>query len=163
MGNSGSQPQSEQAAFSLSEELQEQMAQEYNNEQIVKLFGKQMEKLGERKAGMLKSKVEERAMLQQHMEQFRAQNQQVQQQLDTAIESLEDRFTDSANILEYDAARLEKRYLNGKYLKTIDIPCLHERQAIASCYETNQSGDPSICNALIESLTDCTTKTITAK
>lgn len=139
------------------------MAQEYNNEQIVKLFGKQMEKLGERKAEIIKGKIEQRAQLQQHMEKVRAQNNQVQQQLDQVIESYEDRFTDTANILEYDTARLEKKYLTGKYLHASSIPCLAERSEIANCYQANKDGDPALCNAFIESLTECVSNTITVK
>ena len=73
------------------------MAQDYNNEQIVKLFGKQMEKLGERRAALLKEKVEQRTIIEQRMEQFRAKNKQLQEQLDQAIEASEDKFTDTAS------------------------------------------------------------------
>jgi hypothetical protein len=33
------------------------MIREYNNEQVIKLFGKQIEKIGERKAEVLKGKL----------------------------------------------------------------------------------------------------------
>ena len=59
MGGAASQPiaESEQdAVFSLSQELQEQMIKDYNNEQVVKMFGKQMERIGERKNAILKGK-----------------------------------------------------------------------------------------------------------
>ena len=81
MGGGASKPQSENSedsVFSLSNELQrtfshlegyvlyflwsckltfysqEQMIKEYNDEQIVKLFGKQIERLGEQKATLVK-------------------------------------------------------------------------------------------------------------
>lgn len=138
------------------------MAREYNNEQIVKLFGKQMEKLGERKAELLKAKVEQRTQIERQMEQFRSQNKKVQEQLDQAIESYEDKFTDTANVLEYDASRLEKKYLHGKFMHASEIPCLAERSDMAMCYNTNKT-NPAVCDAFIEALTECATKTITAK
>ncbi len=138
------------------------MAQEYNNEQIVKLFGKQMEKLGERKAELLKQKVEQRTIIEQRMEQVRAQNKKVQEQLDQTIESYEDRFADTVNILEYDAARLEKKYLHGKFLHASEIPCLAERSDIAMCYKSHKS-DPIVCDAFIEAMAECASKTIAAK
>ena len=140
----------------------EQMAQEYNNEQIVKLFGKQMEKLGERKSALLKEKVEQRTIMERHMEQFRAQNKSVHEQLDQAIESFEDQFTDTVNVLEFDASRLEKKYLDGKFTNASDIPCLAERSDMATCYKAHRT-HPGACDAFIEALTECATKTITAK
>ena len=138
------------------------MAQEYNNEQIVKLFGKQMDKLGERKSEILRARVEQRTRMEQYMKQFREQNQQVQQQLDQKIESFEDRFTDTANVLEYDAARLETKYSQGKHVKKSDIPCLSERSGLARCYKNNSS-EIQACNAIVEALTACATKAITTK
>lgn len=138
------------------------MAQDYNNEQIVKLFGKQMERLGERKAVMLQAKVEERAQLELHMKQFREQNEKIQAQLDQSIESFEDKFTDSANAIEYDAARLEKNYLKGKYLHSSTIPCLSERADIASCYKANGKS-PGACEVFVEALTACANKTIASQ
>jgi hypothetical protein len=138
------------------------MAHEYNNEQIVKLFGKQMEKLGERKAELLKEKVEQRAQIESHMEQFRSQNKKVQEQLDQTIESHEDKFTDTVNVLEFDASRLEKKYLHGKFMHASEIPCLAERSDIATCYKTNVS-KAGACDAFVEALAECASKTITAK
>jgi hypothetical protein len=140
----------------------EQMAQEYNNEQVLKLFGKQMEKLGERKAENLKGAVEQKTKMKQHMEQFREQNKQIHQQLDQAIESFEDRFTDTANVVEYDAARLEKKYLDDLQTSKSDIPCFAERSSMAKCYTQNQN-DPAVCDSFIEALTACANKTITTK
>mmetsp|Transcript_44299 Transcript_44299/g.128089 ORF Transcript_44299/g.128089 Transcript_44299/m.128089 type:complete len:164 (-) Transcript_44299:33-524(-) len=162
MGNSASQQAEQASVFSLSDELQEQMAKEYNNEQIVKLFGKQMEKLSERKGELLKEKVEQRTAIEQRMEKFRAQNKKVQEQLDQAIESYEDKFADTASALEYDAARLEKKYLKGNRVDTPEIPCLAERSDIAACYKTYK-GSPGACDALVEALTECASKKITAK
>ena len=139
----------------------EQVAQDYNNEQIVKLFGKQMEKLGERKAALMQAKVEERAQRELHMKQFREQNEKVQQQLDQSIEAFEDKFTDTMNAVEYDAARLEKKYLRGKYLSASKLPCLSERAEIASCYQQNSTNTGS-CDVFLEALTACTNKTITS-
>lgn len=138
------------------------MAQEYNNDQIVKLFGKQMEKLGERKAELLKQKVEQRTLLEQRMEQVRVQNKKVQEQLDQTIEGYEDRFADTVNILEYDANRLEKKYLQGKFLHASEIPCLTERSDIATCYKSHKSAT-GVCDAFVEALAECASKTIAAK
>jgi predicted phage gp36 major capsid-like protein len=139
------------------------MAQEYNNEQVVKLFGKQMEKLGERKVEILKDAVEHKNQLQQHMDSFREKNKNIQQELDQTIESYEDRFTDTANVVEYDAARLEKKYLDGKTLQTSksEIPCFTERASVASCYSQNK--ETTGCDSFIEALTECASKTITTK
>lgn len=176
----------------------ENMIRDYNNEQVVKLFGKQIEKIGERKAEVLKGKVkyaelsmdiiatppdrcfftsisgilicflavsigslEQRAKMQQHIENFRAQNKEIHQQLDQAIEQLEDRFTDTANVVEYDSARLEKQYLDGKGLeKSRDrIPCFTERANIASCYENKR--EPPVCEVFITALSNCANKIIT--
>jgi hypothetical protein len=141
--------------------ISEQMAQEYNNEQIVKLFGKQMDKLGERKAELLKEKVEQRAQIASRMEQFRSQNKKTQEQLDQSIESSEDKFTDTVNVLEYDASRLEKKYLHGKFMHASEIPCLSERSDIATCYRTNKS-ESGACDAFVEALAECASNTITA-
>jgi len=138
------------------------MAQEYNNEQIVKLYGKQMEKLGERKAELLKEKVEQRTQMELHMKEFRSRNKKTQEHLDQAIESYEDRFTDTVNVLEYDTSRLEKKYLHGKFLHASEIPCLGERSDIATCYKTN-NGSPGACDAFVEALAECVSKTITEK
>lgn len=138
------------------------MAQEYNNEQIVKLFGKQMEKLGERKAELMKEKVEQRAQIEMQMKEFREQNKKNQEQLDQTIETYEARFTDTVNGLEYDASRLEKKYLHGKFMHASEIPCLAERSDIATCYKTN-GNNPGSCDAFVEALTECASKAITAK
>lgn len=138
------------------------MAHEYNNEQIVKLFGKQMEKLGERRAELLKEKVEQRTVIEQRMEQFRAQNKSLQEQLDQAIESSEDKFTDTASALEYDAARLEKKYLKDKMIDRSAIACFAERSDITTCYRTHK-GEPAACDGFVEALSECASKTITAK
>lgn len=140
------------------------MAQEYNNEQIVKMFGKQMEKIGEKRSEMLKATLEQKATLQRQMEQFREQNKSLQQQLDQSIESLEDRFTDTANAVEFDAERLEKSYLGTKSLSASkkDIPCFSERSNIAACFTDNKK-QPLVCDPFIEALTECANKVITAK
>jgi isopropylmalate/homocitrate/citramalate synthase len=135
---------------------------DFHNEQVVKLFGKQLEKIGERKQGILQERLEQRAKIQQHMDQFRLQNSQVQKQLDEAIEQLEDKFADSANILEYDMERLSKKYLGDKPIKqNTMIPCLTERSDIATCYQHHRS-DPDTCSAFVRELVNCTEKTITS-
>jgi len=138
------------------------MAQDYNNEQIVKLFGKQMEKLGERRAALLKEKVEQRTIIEQRMEQFRAKNKQLQEQLDQAIESSEDKFTDTASALEYDTAMLEKKYIKDNLWNKSGISCLAERSDISACYRAHQ-GKPAACDAFVEALSECASKTITSK
>ena len=139
------------------------MAEQFNNEQVVKLFGKQIEKIGERKAEAVKNAVAQKTSLKKHMEQFREQNKQAQQKLDQAIESFEDRFTDTANVLEYDTARLEKKYLNGKTLQSSKktVPCFDERVGVATCYITNKD-DTMVCDAFIKALTECANKAVTA-
>lgn len=123
-----------------------------------------MEKIGERKAEVLKGSLEQKTKLQHHMDQFREQNKKVQQQLDQAIESFEDRFTDAANVLEYDAARLEKQYLGGKSLQTSkkDIPCFAERTSVVTCYSENKM-DPMVCDSFIKAMAACANKTVTTK
>ena len=121
-----------------------------------------MENLGKRKAELLKQKVEQRTLIEQRMEQVRTQNKKVQEQLDQTIEGYEDRFADTVNILEYDATRLEKKYLRGKFLHTSEIPCLAARSDIATCYKNHKS-DPGVCDAFVEALAECASKTIAAK
>ena len=98
------------------------------------------------------------------MDQFREQNKKVQQQLDQAIQSFEDRFTDTANVLEYDAERLEKKYLGGKTLQTSksEIPCFAERANMVTCYTQNKK-DPMVCDSFIQALTECANTTVTTK
>lgn len=138
------------------------MAQDYNNEQIVKLFGKQMEKLGEKRAAMLKEKVEQKTIIQQRMEQFQAQNKALQEKLDQAIEKAEDTFTDTASALQYDTERLGKKYLSEKKVTPSSISCLTERADISACYKTHK-GESIVCDAFVEALSDCANKSITAK
>ena len=99
--------------FTLSESLQEEMALEFQNEQVVKMFGKQMEKISDQKPAAYKEAVEQKARLEMKLKEFRQQNKQVQERLNAAIEGFEDKFTDATNVLEYDIARLEKQYLKG--------------------------------------------------
>ena len=116
MGGTSSQPmpsaapaadegQPEAGFFTLSESLQNQMSLEFQNEQVVKMFGKQMEKIGEKKNAAYKEAVEQQAVLERKMNEFRQQNGKVQDQLNATIEGFEDKFTDGSNILEYDIAR----------------------------------------------------------
>ena len=121
-----------------------------------------MENLGKRKAELLKQKVEQRTLIEQRMEQVRTQNKKLQEQLDQTIEGYEDRFADTVNILEYDATRLEKKYMHGKFLHASEIPCLAARSDIATCYKNHKS-DPGVCDAFVEALAECTSKTIAAK
>jgi hypothetical protein len=139
----------------------EEIAQQYNNEQIVKLFGKQVEAIGAKKAQLLRDTVETRTKLQQHMEAFRTQNKQIHAQLDQSIEKLEDKFSDLSNVVEYDAARLEKKHLGGSSSKTkAEIPCLGQRTNVATCFSAT---DPVACDAFVEALEACASKTIAAK
>jgi hypothetical protein len=166
MGGTSSQPvvaQTEgdqEGIFSLSAEMQQQLANDFHNEQIIKLFGKQMEKIGERKAALLHGTLEQRAQIDQHMAAFRQQNQKVQSQLDTAIEKLEDRFADTANILEYDMTQLEQKHLGGSNYDTNKLVCLMERTDIATCYQQNKN-NPLACDPFVMALTKCVEKTIT--
>ena len=139
------------------------MIKEYNNEQIVKLFGKQMEKIGERKAEMIQGRLEEKTKIKQHLEQFREHNGQIQKQLDEAIEKYEDQFTDTANVVEYDSTRLEKKYLgNSLKLSKEQTPCFSERSKMAACYDQNKT-NPLACDSFMAALSKCTDKTITTQ
>lgn len=178
MGGTSSQPMASAAAgtyntaeeegvFSLSAQMQQQLAQDFHSEQIVQLFGQQIEKIGERKAAILQSSLQQRVQLEQSLKVFREQNQKVQQQLDTAIEKLEDQFTDSANVVEYDMDRLAKKYLGhgvaaatGSANDNEKIACLMERSDIATCYQHNQK-DPLVCDAFVQALTKCAERTVT--
>ena len=165
----GQQPTPPEAFFTLSGSLQEQMALEFQNEQVVKMFGKQMEKIGEQKAASYKQAVEQKAVLEHRMNQFRQQNAKVQDHLNATIEGFEDKFTDGSNVLEYDIGRLEKKYLGGSAAKKNSrIPCFVEKIEIATCLRTKDKSeksknDPFACDAFIQALTDCTDKTITSK
>jgi hypothetical protein len=165
MGSSASsearQQEPEQGIFSLSEEMQKQLARDFHNDQIVRLFGKQMETIAERRASMLQSAVDQRNKLQQHMEEFRVRNKNFQQQLDQAIESLEDKFTDSSNVLDYEMSRLEHKYMgNSPFQSSAKLPCLLERADIATCYGQHRE-NPMACDSFIQALTNCAEKTIT--
>ena len=149
--------------FTLSESLQQQMAQEFQNEQVVKMFGKQMEKIGEKKAASYKKAVEQKAVLERKMNEFRQQNAGVQDQLNAAIEGFEDKFTDGSNVLEYDINRLEKKYLKKYKKKNSRVPCFVERTEMATCLRNKDKSDPFACDIFIKALGDCTDKTITNK
>jgi hypothetical protein len=138
--------------------ITEQIALDYNNEQIVKLFGKQVEKLGERKAEVLKETLAQKTQLQQRMDQFREQNKNIQAKLDQSIDSMEARFADMSNVVEYDAERLEKKYLNTTTVKMGDIPCLTERTSITACYTDKK--DSTACDSFIQALEECVSNTI---
>jgi hypothetical protein len=163
--------QPQEGFFTLSESLQEQMALEFQNEQVVKMFGKQMERIGERKSAAYKDAVQQKAVLEHKMNEFRQQNANVQGQLNATIEGLEDKFTDGSNVLEYDIKRLEKQYLGpssavGKINSR--IPCFVEQTEIATCFRNkNRSeeskNDPFACDIFVTALAECTDKTITAK
>jgi hypothetical protein len=108
--------------------------------------------------------LEQRTKLKQHIESFREQNKQIHQQLDESIERFEDKFTDAANVVEYDSSRLEKKHLSGKGLiaSRKDIPCFDERSNMAACYHSsNNKVYPQACDLVIEALTECVNKTIT--
>ena len=166
MGGTSSQPvqsaeSEEGGVFSLSAEMQQQLAQDFHNEQIVKLFGKQMEKIGERKAAILQGSLEQRATLQQHMNAFREQNKQVQEKLDATVEGLEDRFSDAFTSIDYDMSRLEQKYLGGAAPESSGkMACFLERSDIATCYQQNKA-DARACDAFVQALTKCTEKTVT--
>mmetsp|Transcript_11208 Transcript_11208/g.12921 ORF Transcript_11208/g.12921 Transcript_11208/m.12921 type:complete len:188 (+) Transcript_11208:53-616(+) len=159
----------EEGFFTLSESFQEQMALQFQNEQVVKLFGKQIEKIGERKAIAYKEAMVQKANLQQKMVEFRKQNEKTQEKLNATIEGYEDKFTDVSNIVEYDISRLEKTYLfnsssSSPSNNSLKIPCFVEQTDIATCLQKNKlKDDLFICDVFITALKDCTYQTITAK
>ncbi|CAJ1931614.1 unnamed protein product [Cylindrotheca closterium] len=162
MGSNVSKPQPanpEDSVFSLSNVLQEQMIKEYNDEQVVKLFGKQIERLGEQKATLVKETVEQRGILKQHMNAFREQNEEIQKKLDQDAEQFEDRFSDIANVVDYDSERLEKKFLTKGDLKhsLSTTPCSTERANVAMCL---QHRNTSACNEFIELFSTCSNKSI---
>jgi hypothetical protein len=169
MGGSSSQPMVEaeeqtDGVFSLSSQMQQQLAQDFHKEQIVKLFGKQIEQMGERKAVLLQQSLEQRVQLQEKMNAIRQHNQQLQSKLDATLEALEDKFTDIATAVDYDLDRLEKQYLGLK--PTITAPmtyCGQQRSDIVACYQSsiaNQWRDPLACDAFVKELAKCTENTI---
>ena len=135
----------------------EKIANDFNNEQIVKLYGKQMEKIAGKKAELLQEKVAQKTRLQQQMEQFRQQNDQVQEQLDQSIDEMENKMTDISNVVEYDADRLGKKYHGAPGSKgKAEVPCLAERTNIATC----MAGKQKSCDFFINALEDCVGQTI---
>ena len=124
------------------------------------MFGKQVNSLEEAKNDRLRGSRDERAIVSQHLEQFRAKNNQVQKSLDSTIESLEDRFTDLGNVIEYDARRLEEEFLHGKSFQSNhgEMSCLKVRTNVAACFAGK---DISLCDALVQALENCTAATIT--
>jgi hypothetical protein len=169
MGGSASQPiveaeEQNGGVFSLSSQMQQQLAQDFHEEQIVKLFGKQIEQMGERKAAVLQQSMEQRVQLEEKLNTFRKHNQQLQSNLDETLEGLEDKFTDISTAIDYDMDRLEKQYLGGK--PTMFAPmtyCGQERSDIVACYQSsiaNQRSDPFACDAFVKELAKCTEQTI---
>ena len=140
----------------------EKMINEYNNEQVVKLFGKQMEKISERKGQIVEGRLEEKMKIKQHLDHFRQQNSQIHKQLDETIEKFEDQFTDTANVVEYDSARLEKTYLKSLKVSKDELPCFSERSKMVACYGQNKN-DPLACDAFMMALSECTDKAITTQ
>lgn len=156
--------------FTLSESLQHEMALEFQNEQVVKMFGKQMEKIGQRKNAAYKEHLEQRANIERKLNEFRQQNEQAQSQRDERIEGMEDKFTDMANVVEYDITRLEKQYLKSSLTENniLNIPCFVEQTEIATCLNNKNKSDelkndPFACDVFIQSLNECTHRTITNK
>mmetsp|Transcript_14799 Transcript_14799/g.41239 ORF Transcript_14799/g.41239 Transcript_14799/m.41239 type:complete len:193 (-) Transcript_14799:4101-4679(-) len=156
--------------FTLSESLQQDMALEFQNEQVVKMFGKQMEKIGERKAAAYKEHLEQRATLERKLQEYRQQNETVQNQLNERIEGMEDKFTDMANVVEYDMNRLAKQYLKSSLTEKniLSIPCFVEQTEIVTCLNNKSKSeesknDPFACDVFIKALNDCTHRTITSK
>eukprot|EP00536_Pseudo-nitzschia_multiseries_P009231 jgi/Psemu1/306377/fgenesh1_kg.253_\ len=156
--------------FTLSESIQQEMALEFQNEQVVKMFGKQMEKIGERKNAAYKEHLEQRATLERKLKEFRQQNEQVQNQLNEKIEGMEDKFTDLANVVEYDLTRLEKKYLKSSLTESniSNIPCFVEQTEIVTCLNNKSKSeetknDPFACDVFIKALNECTHRTITSK
>jgi hypothetical protein len=108
------------------------------------------------------------------MEEFRKQNEKIQDTLNATIEGYEDKFTDASNIVEYDISRLEKKYLNTNSSSSSTnnssllskIPCFVEQTEIATCLKNDKKkfkDDPFVCDMFIRALNDCTQKTITKK
>jgi hypothetical protein len=165
MGGSASQPieavEEQEGVFSLSAKMQQQLAQDFHNEQIIKLFGKQIEAIGERKAQILESSLEQRAKLEQKMSAFRQQNGAVQEKLDATLEGLEDKFTDLSNAVEYDMERLEKQYLGNRKAMAPMTYCGQERSDIVACYQHSKSSNDTLaCDAFVKALAKCTEKTV---
>ena len=133
-----------------------------------------MEKIGERKTAAYKEAVEQSATLEKKMNEYRQQNKEVQDKLNSTIEAFEDKFTDTSNVVEYDISRLEKKYINASSSSTTTnnnnsrIPCFVEQIDITSCLNNKNKSeklkdDPFACDVFIQALTDCTDKTITTK
>ena len=96
------------------------------------------------------------------MEAFREQNKQTHSKLDESNEKLEDRFTDTVNIVEYDSKRLEKQYLSEKGGARQGIHCFNERTNVSACFNSpDKKTDLQACDLLIEAMSECVNKTIT--
>ena len=124
------------------------------------MFGKQVNQLEASKFSRLRGSREERAELANKMTQWREQNNQIQKNLDQTVESLEARYADLVNIVEYDAKRLESEHLNGKSIDKQELPCLKVRADVASCL-AGQGQHIRTCDVFVQALEDCTTTTIT--
>jgi hypothetical protein len=169
MGSSSSQPVVEaeepnDAVFSLSSQMQQQLAQDFHKEQIVKLFGKQIEQMGERQANILQQSLEQRVQLQEKMNTFREHNQKLQAKLDETLEGLEDKFTDISTAVDYDMERLEKQYFRGKLTMAAPMTyCGQARSDIVACYQSSiakQWSDPLACDVFVKELAKCAEETI---
>jgi phospholipase/lecithinase/hemolysin len=117
-----------------------------------------MEKIAGNKANMLQERVAQQTKIQQHMEQFRKQNEQLQGQLDQSIDEMENKMTDIANVVEYDADRLVKKIqgVPGSKGTSEEVPCLTERTNIAMC----MAGSKKSCDFYISALEECVNQTI---
>ena len=97
--------------------------------------------------------------MKQRVKSFREHDEQIQKKLDQAAEQLEDRFSDVANVVHYDAVRLEKKFLpKGDLKESLSmIPCSAERANIVACLQ-NQS--LSACKEFVETFSACSNKAI---
>lgn len=103
--------------------------------------------------------MEQKAILKQRMDSFREQNEAMQKKLDQDAEQLEDRFSDIANVVDYDSERLETKFLmKGGVRDSLSMtPCSTERTNISMCL---QSRAPSACKEFIDLFSVCSSKSI---
>ena len=103
--------------------------------------------------------VEQRAILKQRTNAFREHDEQIQKKLDQDAEHFEDRFSDIANVVDYDSERLAKKFLTKGDLKDSlsTTPCSTERKNIVMCLQLQNT---SACKEFIELFSACSNKSI---
>jgi len=144
------------------------IAADFEKEQIAKLFGKQLENIGERKSQRVTQTLEAKTKLQEHAKAFREQNERTHSQLDQSIEAMEDKLSDHFNAVAYDAQRLESRYIGDKgRMSTAALRCAEQRSNMVACVNKQGSGggstDIAACDVTLKLLDACVSRIVTGE